>query len=540
MQARISNLAMTYCVVPGCLNPQNPDGANVCQSCGSQLVLGSRYRPLSAIAQGGMGRTFLAVDEDIPSKPQCVVKQLYLQQGPASSFPKAVQLFHQEASRLDSLGQHPQIPSLLAHFEENRWLYLVQELIEGPTLAAELKESGPFPEARILQLLRDLLPVLKFVHQNQVIHRDIKPANIIRRQSGEDSLNGSNLVESRSLGSGDIGSANISSVNIALRGELVLIDFGIAKLFSANAALQTGTIIGTPAYMAPEQSRGKALPASDLYSLGVTCIHLLTGVSPRNLYDPSNDCWAWRQHLPGNKTTSQTLANVLDRLLQSAVSKRYKSAAEVLKALQPRSPAGALAISGAASSGAARSLAPRRSGAASKAIGGLSFNPFWSRIFPWQKQPKTNDVLNSEVGIDYSRLRDLLAARKWKQADEETRTLLCRALGKYPRAYIYTDEIGKLPCADLETIDRLWVKYSEARFGFSVQALIYESAGEDYGSFCDRVGWLTYNSNSRESGLQFKRSAPVGHLPYRSWAGSMQWWRHAGAMAARLRECNIR
>ena len=109
---------MTYCVVPECLNPQNPDGAKVCQSCGSQLLLRSRYRPIQAIAQGGMGRTFLAVDEDIPSKPRCVVKQLYLQQGPASKFPKAVQLFHQEASRLDSLGQHPQIPSLLAHFEQ--------------------------------------------------------------------------------------------------------------------------------------------------------------------------------------------------------------------------------------------------------------------------------------------------------------------------------------------------------------------------------------------------------------------------------------
>ena len=559
---------MTYCVVPGCLNPQNPDEAKVCQSCGSELLLRSRYRPIQAIAQGGMGRTFLAVDEDLPSKPRCVIKQLYLQQGSTNHLPKVVQLFHQEASRLDSLGQHPQIPSLFAHFEQanfqpanfpakfeqakfeqanlkqNCWLYLVQEWIEGQTLAAELQAYGSFSEAKIVQLLRDLLPVLKFVHQNQVIHRDIKPANIIRRQSREDFLKESNLVETAS------------------RGELVLIDFGIAKLFTGNALLQTGTIIGTPAYMAPEQSRGKALPASDLYSLGVTCIHLLTGVSPNNLYDANNDCWAWRDRLPGNKTVSQTLANILDKLLQSPVSQRYKSAAEVLKALQTPSRSGAIAISGATvsrksgaaksgaaksgaaksgarKSGAARSLVPRKQRPVTKAINGKALSFFWSKLLPWQKQPKTNDLLDSEVGLDYSKLRDLLAARKWKEADEETRSMLCRALGKYPRAYIYTDEIGKLPCADLQTIDRLWVKYSEARFGFSVQALIYESSGEDYGSFCDRIGWLTYNPNSRESWLKFKRSAPVGHLPSRSWAGGMKWWLHAGAMAARLRECNI-
>lgn len=549
---------MTYCVAPGCLNPQNPDEAKVCQSCGSQLLLRSRYRPIQAIAQGGMGRTFLAVDEDLPSKPRCVIKQLYLQQESANHLPKVVQLFHQEASRLDSLGQHPQIPSLFAHFEqanfepanfqpanveeanlketnlkENCWLYLVQEWIEGQTLAAELQTSGPFSEAEIVKLLRDLLPVLKFIHQNQVIHRDIKPANIIRRQSKEDSLKESNLVETASS------------------RQLVLIDFGIAKLFTGNTLLQTGTIIGTPAYMAPEQCRGKALPASDLYSLGVTCIHLLTGISPNNLYDANNDCWAWRDRLPGNKTVSQNLANILDKLLQSAVSQRYKSAVEVLKALQTPSRSGAIAISGstrarksgAAKSGAAksghRSLAPRKSTPKSTAISGQAFSSFWSKLIPWQKQPKTNDLLDSEVGLDYSKLRDLLVGRKWKEADEETRSLLCRALGKYPRAYIYTDEIGKLPCTDLQTIDRLWVKYSEARFGFSVQALIYESSGEDYGSFCDRIGWLTYNPNSRESGLKFKRSAPVGHLPSRTWAGGMKWWRHAGAMTARLRECNI-
>jgi serine/threonine protein kinase len=95
---------------------------------------------------------------------------------------KAVQLFRQEAQRLDELGKHSQIPSLLAHFEQNKQLYLVQELIEGETLEQELQQVGAFNETQIWELLRDLVSVLKFIHDRKVIHRDIKPANIIRRR----------------------------------------------------------------------------------------------------------------------------------------------------------------------------------------------------------------------------------------------------------------------------------------------------------------------------------------------------------------------
>ncbi len=113
-------------------------------------------------------------------------------------------------------------------------------------------------------------------------------------------------------------------------------------------------------------------------------------------------------------------------------------------------------------------------------------------------------------------------------------------LGKSPAACLYTNEIEALPCEDLRTIDRLWVKYSSGRFGFSVQSRIYKAAGEDYGKFCEQVGWLTYNPPFPERELQFNLKAPAGHLPSRIWAGGMQWWRHAGAMAARLAQCDLR
>ncbi|GAC1494580.1 MAG: hypothetical protein NVS2B14_08170 [Chamaesiphon sp.] len=194
------------------------------------------------------------------------------------------------------LGNHPQIPELLDYFEQDGQQYLVQEFIDGKNLEQELAESGAFKEVQIHQFLQDLLPVLQFVHEQQVIHRDIKPANIIRRSSDT---------------------------------QLILVDFGTAK-FATSTAL-TGTAIGTAEYAAPEQIRGKATFGSDLYSLGVTCIYLLTQVSPFDLFDSTEDNWVWRDYL--NSPLSEALAQILDKLLQNAVRRRYQSVAAVLKDL---------------------------------------------------------------------------------------------------------------------------------------------------------------------------------------------------------------
>ncbi|MBD1926719.1 serine/threonine protein kinase [Trichocoleus sp. FACHB-90] len=289
---------MSYCLNPTCPNPQNPADTKFCITCGTKLLLKERYRAIKPIGQGGFGRTFLAVDEDKPSKPPCVIKQFYPQAQGTSTVQKAVELFNQEAVRLDELGKHPQIPELLAYFTQDDRQYLVQEFIDGQNLAEELSKVGAFNETQILQLLNDLLPVLQFVHNHQVIHRDIKPENIIRRSRD---------------------------------ARLVIVDFGASKFATGAALLQTGTSIGSPEYVAPEQARGKATFVSDIYSLGVTCIHLLTQMSPFDLYDINEDAWVWRQFLTFK--VSGFLGKILDKMLQTAVSRRYQSAAEVLKDL---------------------------------------------------------------------------------------------------------------------------------------------------------------------------------------------------------------
>jgi len=295
---------MTCCLNPECQQPQNPNDAEFCLSCGFKLtpILRGRYQVMCPLGQGGFGRTYLAVDED-RLKARCVIKQFSPQLQGSKSLEKAIQLFEQEAVRLNELGEHPQIPTLLAYFEQDHRLYLVQQFVEGRTLLQELAIQGVFNEQKVRELLVGILPVLKFIHDRQVIHRDITPSNIIRRR---------------------------------VDNKLVLIDFGVAKLLSTANSAQPGKKIGTEGYAPMEQLRGgKAYPASDLYSLGVTCIYLMTQVHPEELYDSLTGQWIWRQRLQERGgSLSEPIAQILDKMLKDLVNERYLSADAVMKDLR--------------------------------------------------------------------------------------------------------------------------------------------------------------------------------------------------------------
>lgn len=303
---------MIYCLNPYCPRPENPSLSRFCHHCGTQLALRDRYLAIQPLGEGGMGRTFLAEDRDRLGEP-CVIKQFLPSadiQKSDRAMAKAVQLFEQEARRLIQLGHHPQIPILMGYFiiknpssrKTYPGLYLVQEWIDGLDLHQELFQLGAFSEAKIHQLLNKMLPVFQFIHQYHVIHRDIKPHNIMRRRSGE----------------------------------LVLIDFGVAKELTKGAKTVTGSKVGTEGYAAVEQLRGgKAYPASDLYSLGVTCIQLLTNAELDRLFDPQYSRWRWQEYLTSQgKTVSDRLSYILNKMLQDSLQNRYQSAGEILKDLQ--------------------------------------------------------------------------------------------------------------------------------------------------------------------------------------------------------------
>jgi serine/threonine protein kinase len=261
--------------------------------------LRNRYRPIQSLGGGGFAKTYLAEDVDKLNE-KCVIKQFAPQIQGTAGRKKATELFLQEALQLLKLGKHSQIPTLLAYFEENNRLYLVQEFIDGENLLEELEKQGIFSESKIRALLQDLLTTLKVVHEYGVIHRDIKPENIMRRRSD---------------------------------GKLILIDFGASK--QLQGTVRTGTSIGTFGYAPLEQMRdGKVYPASDLYSLGATCFHLLTGVHPGELYQEYGYEWVktWRVHL--QKPVNSDLDTVLDKLLQKYYQQRYQSAQAVLQDLK--------------------------------------------------------------------------------------------------------------------------------------------------------------------------------------------------------------
>jgi uncharacterized caspase-like protein len=170
--------------------------------------------------------------------------------------------------------------------------------------------------------------------------------------------------------------------------------------------------------------------------------------------------------------------------------------------------------------------------------------------------PSTEDDLSSEKGVDYTKLRDLLKAGSWKEADYETYLVMIQAVGKKENDYFESDELLNFPCTDLRTIDRLWVKYSNGRFGFSVQKEIYLSCGgkadgkyykEAWDKYGDRVGWKVDNNwtINTDTCQTINTSAPLGHLPstilieffcsLRIYGG----WSSRSSLASRLVNCNI-
>ncbi|MGB3201136.1 MAG: serine/threonine-protein kinase [Nodosilinea sp.] len=289
----------TLCVNLACPQPDNSDDAIACAACGWPLWVGDRYRCQRVLGQGGFGRTYLAIDEGREPPQHCVVKQMA--SVVSTRRPDAQQRFHREADRLASLGQHPQIPALLDVVDNAQGQFLVQEYSPGPNLDQLMARSPELNrEALVQRVLYELLPVLAYIHEHSVIHRDIKPANIIAPPTPQ---------------------------------PLALVDFGAAKAIADPDQLKrTATVIGSAGYAAPEQALGKAVFASDIFSLGMTGLHLITGLHPFELYSVSDDAWVWRPYAPD--AVSPVLGRVLDRMVNRRLPERYGTPQAVLADLR--------------------------------------------------------------------------------------------------------------------------------------------------------------------------------------------------------------
>jgi len=278
------------------------DRSHLSDLCGSGYCFRDRYEMLKTLGRGGFGITFLAKDITLPGHPLCVIKQLCPKVHDFAALQQARKRFEQEAKILGKLGSHAQIPQLLDYFEAEGEFYLVQEYVRGSTLSREMKRSGPCSEASVKRFLREFLPLLHYVHSNNVIHRDIKPPNLIRCRDD---------------------------------GRLVLIDFGavkekISQIGESSFKATTTQFVGTVGFSPPEQLASRPIYASDIYALGITCLYLLSGKPPLEFdYEFVTGEVRWSDHI----TVSDHFGGILTKMLKISPQERYPSAKAVLRAL---------------------------------------------------------------------------------------------------------------------------------------------------------------------------------------------------------------
>ncbi|MEM1169619.1 MAG: serine/threonine-protein kinase [Cyanobacteria bacterium P01_H01_bin.35] len=457
----------------------------------SNRILRNRYQIISELGKGGFGKTYLAVDLDLPNNPQCVVKHL----APSDPRPKVFQiaktLFDKEAITLQSLGEHPQIPRLFAYFEEDKQFYLVQEFVKGYDLTKEIYSAKQFSENEVVKLLIEILEILKYVHEQNVIHRDIKPQNIMRREFDD---------------------------------KIVLIDFGAVKEIKGLTVTTEGNTtitiaVGTPGYMPLEQAAGKPKFCSDIYAVGMIAIEALSGIKAGKLQEnKSTGEIIWRNQA----NVSEKLGRVLDKMVADYWRHRYQNIDEIITELGKIS---------------------------NKPLWELRFNKFLSRVSTELSEQFNNNVNNqlhysiskqptaliSNHGVDYTKLRNLLATQKWKQANWETNIIMQKAaktrwLVKFLGIFgcgLSSQNIKQISCNELQTIDQLWQEYSNGKFGFSVQKQIYLNTGNNpleftkptYKQFAEKIGWKLQRNKGLLGGwllycnLIFNSKAPRGHLP---------------------------
>jgi len=286
---------VNYCINPQCQARQNSEDLESCHFCGTSLQIGGRYRLLHPLRTANLLRSievFVAQRDDGTARIMKVLRPQNQAQ---------IKRFEREALILQILN-HPSVP----HSGIDDYFVLrppplsfalhcmVQDLIEGQELAEWLEENGRATQAQILDWLRQLVHILKDIHQSNFVHCDVKPENIILQPEGR----------------------------------LALVDFGFVTPIGEGTGEVT---IGTLGYIAPEQNDGVPVPQSDFFSLGRSMIHLATGVFLASMKDTQTGELAWRKYAP---QIDKPVVDLLDRLVAHSLGQRPPTAEAILEAIE--------------------------------------------------------------------------------------------------------------------------------------------------------------------------------------------------------------
>jgi serine/threonine protein kinase len=261
----------------------------------SLTLKGDRYHCERILGEGSMGRTYLATDQETGEK--VAVKALFPSRLATT---KDFELFEREATILQRM-EHDQIPAYIDAFSEGEGedlcYFIVQGFVEGETLQAVLQSRARFVEEDLVELMISLAEILEYIHNldPRVVHRDIKPSNVILDPTGK---------------------------------KPSLVDFGAVREVVRLTMGGGSTIIGTFGYMPPEQLMGQAIPASDLYSLGITALECLARRTPNDLHGED------ARRMIDEASISEDFRRVMRRLCEPRLDARYETARQVIEDLK--------------------------------------------------------------------------------------------------------------------------------------------------------------------------------------------------------------
>ncbi|OCR01832.1 serine/threonine protein kinase [Oscillatoriales cyanobacterium USR001] len=447
-----------------------------------QQLYGNRYIIERQLGKGGIGITYLAKTRD---DRQVVIKTLldkWISHPQSSQFREK---FRDEALLL-SLCKHPNIVQVDNYFNEGDFPCMVMEYVQGEDLWEYLK-NGVLSEMKALSYIRQIGEALILVHNKGLLHRDIKPQNIMICPS----LNQESF-------------------------DTKLIDFGLARGFVPDE-VQHLTFGLTHGFAPPEQyvEIGNFAEFTDVYALAATLYYLLTKTMPTPAFQR-----ALNQPLPAPKLINSSISDRVNEAIIKGMEMNTKYRPQSVRDWLTMLPV----VSPAVSSRVLPSVPIINPVVITAPVPSSIANTV--TIFTPTPQPAP---VVSVLGVKYLTIDNLLASGQWQEADEETANQMLTLVGREKEGWLRVEDINNFPDEDWQIIDKMWLKYSNERFGFSVQKRIYESLGgtQDYHRkvwdlFGDRVGWRVNKKWLRYDGIKFVSTAPIGHLPAWGW-GWLLW-----------------
>jgi len=432
-------------------------------------TLQGKYVVKKQLGKGGFGLTYLAEHHYLSQNCVLKVPNQELQRDP--EYAKFVQKFMQEGQKLAKLAQqrHPHIVRVTDLFEERGLPCLVMDYIAGESLLERVNRKGALSEVEVVGFILQMADALAVVHREALVHRDCHPGNIMilppERHQPE--------------------------------RQAILIDFGIAgEMFPTTVSSK---FFGNPAFAPYEQFGSKAAPSMDVYTLAASCYFAVTGYLPtsgldRKLYS--------KYLIPPIKHRSDITPAFNQAIMNGMALEAINRPSLAVWTEQLRQ-----AVEPPPVTATVRVARPEPQGNWLENLLGLNKPtpqniPIQPNPVPLKSTPQNipNPVsLKSAKGINYSELEQLLKNKQWYDADQLTDKLMLKASGREEEGWIDFDSIKNFPCEDLQTIDRLWVHYSNGLYGFSVQKQIYVECGgkldfsypsnETWEKFCDRTAW---------------------------------------------------